>query len=179
MGAVVWDAETGKRLHGFEPLLDDGPRAMAFSTDGKLLAVAFKKRVGIYDTETFKETRNLGDQLEVTALAFSPDGKQLALGIRMKVLQTGEAQNPHVVGHGTRVRLLDIATEKLVKSFGFTVTAHIMEAITKLPVTTLAFSADGKKLIAGTGLVSSVPVPNDLPKAGEVRIFDANVPPAK
>ena len=173
IGAAVWDAGTGKRLHAFEANSTDGPRALAFSSDSKQIAVGFAKHVSIFDAATFKEVKNLGDTPgsgPVTALAFSPDGKLLAVGFRLPMIHGGE-KVPRVIGHKTEVQLLDLATGKELQRFdGFEGVNHM--GATVLPVTALAFSPDGKKLAAGTGLLPLVAIPDGAPKAGEVMVFN-------
>src|SRR5262249_37909780 len=92
----------------------------------------------------------------------------------------GGDKPPRVRGHKTEVRLLDLASDtgKVVKVFdGFEGVNHMAE--TKLPVTALAFSPDGKKLIAGTGILTMTEIPKDAPKAGEVKVFDLPARPEK
>ncbi len=175
-GAAVWDAGTGKRLHAFEANSTDGPRALAFSSDSKQIAVGFAKHVSTFDAATFKEVKNLGDTPgsgPVTALAFSPDGKLLAVGFRLPMIHGGE-KVPRVIGHKTEVQLLDLATGKELKRFdGFEGVNHM--GATELPVSVLAFSPDGKKLAAGTGIPALTPIPPDnAPKTGEVKVFNTD-----
>ena len=63
------------------------------------------------------------------------------------------------------MRLIDIATDKVVKVFD-DFDSNV------LPVAALAFSPDGTKLIAGTGLHALDELPKDAPKSGEVKVFD-------
>jgi WD40 repeat protein len=81
----LWDVATGKELHSFDTAADAfGYQGvpLAFSPDGKLLAVAGAggaHRRG--DATTGKAAGELkGSQGRVTALAFSGDGKLLASG---------------------------------------------------------------------------------------------------
>ena len=54
-------------------------RGIAFSPNGRRLAVATSMGVWLYDAETFDELALLtGHTEEVTVVAFSPDGKKLA-----------------------------------------------------------------------------------------------------
>jgi WD40 repeat protein len=175
MGAAVWDTETGKRLHAFAPALDDAPQAVAFSADGKSIAVGYNKKIEVW-TGGKMQPKNLGDQGLVTALAFTPDGTQLAAGIRLPIFHGGE-KPPRVTGHKSEVRLIDLATDKVVKVFdGFEGVNHL--AATKLPVSAIAFSRDGKKLLAGTGYRpgKSLPAVPKEPIRGEVKLWDIAAP---
>ena len=165
MGLAVWDPETGKRLNSIEPAFDDGPRAAAFSPDGKTLAIGYKKNVWLYNP--LKETKKLADTPgPVTALAYSPDGKMLAVGFRKPA---GDA-------HRSEVQVLDAETGKELKRFdGFEGVDHT--GPTKLPVSALAFSPDGKTLIAGTGFLPMEALPKDAPKSGEVKVWNLEGPP--
>ena len=72
MGAAVWNAETAKRTQSFEPdTSGEGPRAGAFSSDGKQLAIAYRKRIDIWSDGEKKPAR-LGEQGLVTALRVPP-----------------------------------------------------------------------------------------------------------
>ncbi|MGC8947394.1 MAG: WD40 repeat domain-containing protein, partial [Anaerolineae bacterium] len=51
---------------------------VAFSPDGRLLAVASSLGVYLYDAETLEEIRFLESPAWVTSVAFSPDGRLLA-----------------------------------------------------------------------------------------------------
>jgi len=93
----IWDLETRGRLHR-SPKLSTVAAAIAFSPDGKLLAVGTSGaggelpepgRVSIWDTESGERPHTLQGKQEVrpgenhcaiTALAFSPDSKRLAWG---------------------------------------------------------------------------------------------------
>ena len=75
-GAVtLWDYETGRKLR----TLDRPGRALAFSTDNRLLAVAGPSRdVDLWDANTGKLLRTLPTSNSVWSLSFAPSGRQLA-----------------------------------------------------------------------------------------------------
>ncbi len=103
--------------------------ALAFSPDGKILAVGGYQEVLLWDLTTAKLLRRAGaGQLGgfVHAIAFSKDGRSLAVG----------EGTPHRTG---TVRVLDVAAGKVMLSF----------QEPKDVVYSLAFSPDGKLLAAG------------------------------
>ena len=171
VGLAGWDTESGKRIYSFAADFEDGPRAAAFSADSKTLAIGYEKHIDLW-TGGLNRAKKLGGQGPITALAFSKNGKQLAAGIRLPVRHGGDVENIRVLGHHTQVRVIDIESDKVKKVFdGFESADHVMEA-TKLPVIALTFSPDGKHLLAGTGIVNMTAIPGDLPRTGELKVFD-------
>jgi len=68
--AVIWDADSGKRLHVLK-----GGLLPVFSSDGKrIITIDSDKITRVWDTESGKNLLTLGGQLR----AFSPDGKRIA-----------------------------------------------------------------------------------------------------
>src|SRR5262249_7187392 len=109
IGMAGWEVETGKRFYSFASDFTDGPRAVAFSSDSKAIAIGYEKRVDVW-TGGLNPVKNLGEHGLVSALAFAPDGKTLAAGIRLPILHGGD-KVPRVIGHKTEVRLIDLASD--------------------------------------------------------------------
>jgi WD40 repeat protein len=124
----LWDVP--KKAARADLTFPGGAGCMAYSPDGKLVAVGgpyTEKSVILVDPEAGKELARLSDHsADVTAVAFSPDGTVLAAGC-----QTGG------------VHLWDCKTRKEVSRF----LAHPVERY----IRGLAFSADGKEVIACAG----------------------------
>ncbi len=78
-GVKVFDAATGKELAKFDSELHHyGWRAIAFSPDGRLLAVADTKRVKLWEVAPRRELKGFeGHRGVITSVAFTPDGNAL------------------------------------------------------------------------------------------------------
>ena len=120
----IWHLPDGAMIRIGKGHMGKGDRAVAFSPDGQLLAVASGIGVWLYDVGTSRERALLtGHRRAVNAVAFSPDGTILASG------------------SWNEIRLWDVATGENVA----TVAGHTSE------VYSVAFSPDGKTFASAGG----------------------------
>ena len=101
-------------------------RAVAFSPEGKTLAVARKIGVWLYDVETSRLLALLPAEKLITSMSFSPDGTALACS----------EQNYF----GDQIKLWDVATGALNKTI----------SVGNYWIQSVAFSPDGTLLAAGS-----------------------------
>lgn len=84
----LWDAATGEPIGNLIAAVDDFGNSMAFSPDGRTLAVSFNTYVQLFDAHSGALTgtitgeglvSEIGYNLGVGQICFSPDGRRLAL----------------------------------------------------------------------------------------------------
>jgi photosystem II stability/assembly factor-like uncharacterized protein len=98
---------------------EDWPSALAFSSDGKTLAVGFSNEVRVWDVPSRQLLDTITPNIparRITGLAFAPDGQTLAMGTASRVLLLWDAKKKQ------------------------------SQVISYMPVDSMAFSPDGKLL---------------------------------
>lgn len=145
--------------------ISSADRSVAYSTDGKRLAIAANDSVQIVDTESNREV--LSFKADVWSVVFSPDGKRVATAIRnaedeVKTWDTQTGQELHVFkGHGKGVwgvafspdgkRLASVGYDKKKVIVRDSETGHEVFSIPEPEhIETATFSPDGSRL-ATTG----------------------------
>ena len=131
--AVVWEPRTGERKTTIGARID-GVCSVAFSPDGRILAVAeFPGFIQLCDSDTGQVKRTIQAPAWIAgSSAWSHDGKWIAAG-----LWTGAKDG--VSPPGNDVVIWDVASGELVRSLK----GHTGE------VQAVAFSPDGKFLVSG------------------------------
>src|SRR5262249_36456662 len=116
----VWDTATGQEVFSLAKQAA-GPGSVAFSPDGRLLAVAGSAQATLYDAAGKEVLSFTGHGKEVTAVAFSADGQRVAS-----------------IGADATVRFWEAASGKEQRQLSLRL---------QLPIIQLAFMADGQRLI--------------------------------
>jgi WD40 repeat protein len=174
-GAVIfWDPETGKEIRRFTPGGNRGYSGLAFSPDGKILALAgYDGNVYICESATGKELQRFlgGADTYIMSVAFSPNGKAVVAGGSWKValrvweLETGkeavklelqEKANFQSVAYGPLGKTIAAAGPRSggkgqsIHLWDATTGKHLWEAAGPTQNTAaISFSRDGKILAAG------------------------------
>ena len=139
-------------------------RAVAFSPDGKRLAVATGAGIWIYDAKTYREMALLAEHTGVVrAVAFSPDGRTLASGAQDETVKLWDLKTGHVTtfaGHQRGVESVAFSPDgKMLAAGTESSTVNLWDAengqnlVTfkghEFRVFSVAFSSDGKTVASG------------------------------
>ena len=147
----IFDANTGAIVHDIsDEVVKDDTFSMAFSSDGKLFVRAVYRREGeghaieVYRTDDWSRINSfLGFPFTARVLALSPTQPMVAVG--------GEYWVPQ---HRTRLVLIDLSTNSILRTID-----HLFPDPNQS--LSLAWSADGKNLGAGTNIWRGIyPGPN-------------------
>jgi WD40 repeat protein len=172
---TLWDLRTRKEYQTLTGKVIDPPRCLAFSPDGKFLAMGSGEQVNVWeipeefrgkfsDLPLFKQADWLRTEAKLLCLALRPDGKELALGTDddwVELWEVGkEAPRLTLKGHRKAVRALAYSPDgKAVLSASLDGTARLWDAATGEqrvgvrghdgPVLAVAFAPDGKSFATG------------------------------
>ena len=153
-------------------------RGIAFSPDGRHLAVATSMGVWLYDAETFDELTLLtGHKEEVTVVAFSPDGTKLASGsgfhfpgiLKLWNVETGQTIDTFQAEGGSTDSVSFSPDGKMLAwadRLWDVDTGQQLDISLDNRLFEIVFSPDGK-ILAGTG-ISTV----DRTRAGVIKFYD-------
>jgi WD40 repeat protein len=168
--AKLWEVPSGKLLQAWETGYLYERRSLAFSPDGSKLAVGGYAEIRVRDVARGKHLRMLTIAAQtatpwrapVNSLAWSPDGKMLASGgedgrVRLWDVATGQElfpgqgndTAPRALAYSPDGRLLASADDGTLRLWD-PMTGALLRALPQASTTSLAFSADGKGLIAGS-----------------------------
>jgi WD40 repeat protein len=164
--AILWNTVSGTEVHRF-PLLYEQGHAVAFSADGKNVAVGDcgdETLIRVWDVQSGKEIKKLKGLIRVSRLAFSPDGTYLAAvestQARLWHLSTGKRVRVYQ-GHAGAIHALAFSPDsKRLATCGRDYTLRIWETdseeeVTRfvaadVPVLSAAFSPDGTSIVSGS-----------------------------
>ncbi|HZU95377.1 MAG TPA: WD40 repeat domain-containing protein [Planctomycetota bacterium] len=159
--AIIWDATARKA----KITIEAGAKveSLAFSPDGKTLAVGGKKRsLGLWAVETGKLVAKLAPgEGDVRSLAYSPDGKTLAVGVGrvVELWDTSKNERRAALGeHRSDVWCVTFSPDgKTLATGSWDRTVKLRDASGKVQktiervkeISSLAFSPDGRTLATG------------------------------
>ncbi|MEQ9398660.1 MAG: hypothetical protein RJQ04_05780 [Longimicrobiales bacterium] len=166
--ARLWDAATGAELARFAH--DGQVRAVAFTPDGsRVVTGGFDRKIRVWEPATGRLIREFASDLPVMALSVSPDGRMVAVGeyqsAVVRSLDTGEVRGSF--RHGREVQAVAFSPRggSVVSGGGLPVhwevgtgepLQHVACPNASMGVNSLAFSADGSRILSGDGTQACV-----------------------
>jgi WD40 repeat protein len=148
----LWHTATGQEFLRLPGASSRDIRRVAFAPDGKTIAACTAEELVVWDSATGKQLRRFElPQTVINCFAWSPDGQVLAVGCERA------ADSP-----SRSVRLLDAVSGRLLR----TILAH------DTPITTVAFSADGKRLASCSRDVVAVANQAQPLFVGDIRLWE-------
>ncbi len=131
-GVRVWDPAGGKVAQQLK--YDGGVHALAYSTDGKLLAGAGSGKIALWDPADGQQLREVGKGGPVASLAFTPDGRRLAAGMFDSFIQLHDLKDLNearlLEGHQSAVYALAFAPNgRTLTSASYDGTVRLWETV--------------------------------------------------
>jgi hypothetical protein len=151
----------------------DGPVwSVAWSPDGKVIASATSKGIMLYDSATLSPTQTIDEREYAESVSFSPDGTRLACTCSPGVIKIWNVESGQLL---TTLSDEQFLTSVAFKPNGTQIAGGTRDGRVKVwdggdyrllyvlsglndEVSSLAYSADGERLLAGSGLTGTVKV---------------------
>lgn len=160
-----WDSASGRSLGTFPA--PKSTTLAAFSPDGRMAALAnTDKSIRLLDTSTGKQVRRFDEKTSASALSFSPDGKTLAARGSDNVIRFYELQR------GVEVRQIQMRPRNNQGQPNVLVIGGARQGANG-PGPGLAFSPDGRLIVAPAPGAAATLLLFDLATGKEVRTIDA------
>ncbi len=186
--SLTWQLPYGAVARLGTGRLSQTERAVVFSPDGQLLAVAKKTGVWVYDISTSKPLALFPAEKAINSLAFSSDGKTIAFSEFIFNFHGGENINVQLWDVATGTQTAAIAQEDWSKAVAFSTdgtllaTANIDETVTLWNVATQRKVATHQGKLTSTGADYPLPMsfsPDDAilafgSKHGTVNLLDVS-----
>ncbi len=144
--------------------LSESERAVVFSPDGRLLAVAKKPGVWVYDVSTSRPLAVFPAEKEINSLAFSSDGRTLAFSeLIFNHFHGGKNINVQLWDVATGTRTAGIAQEHWGKSVATSPDGTVLATANMNETVTLWDIATQRKVATRQGKLTSTSLDDPLP----------------